>query len=195
MPPSAPSPAWRTPTTRPSSAPCSTLPMGSPTAPAGPTWPRPTVWTPSAALPLTSSSPPWRRPSRPTRPASPSWWRPPMENIVVPTPGCWNINDIYQPQRAGQGGQAGQKGERPVCGPQPLQVPQRQVIQALLPKRRTPDCGFAAFLPLLPRRLRPPDQGQGPSPQFFPAPAPSAKLFALETVYSYGTIFADEVML
>ncbi len=22
----------------------------------------------------------------------------PMENIVVPTPGCWNINDIYRPQ-------------------------------------------------------------------------------------------------
>ena len=21
----------------------------------------------------------------------------PMENIVVPTPGCWNINDIYSP--------------------------------------------------------------------------------------------------
>ena len=21
----------------------------------------------------------------------------PMENIVVPTPGCWNINDIYTP--------------------------------------------------------------------------------------------------
>jgi len=21
----------------------------------------------------------------------------PMENIVVPTPGCWNINDIYRP--------------------------------------------------------------------------------------------------
>lgn len=21
----------------------------------------------------------------------------PMENIVVPTPGCWNINDIYPP--------------------------------------------------------------------------------------------------
>ena len=21
----------------------------------------------------------------------------PMENIVVPTPGCWNINDIYKP--------------------------------------------------------------------------------------------------
>ena len=20
-----------------------------------------------------------------------------MENIVVPTPGCWNINDIYTP--------------------------------------------------------------------------------------------------
>ena len=20
-----------------------------------------------------------------------------MENIVVPTPGCWNINDIYSP--------------------------------------------------------------------------------------------------
>jgi len=22
----------------------------------------------------------------------------PMENIVVPTPGCWNINDIYTPK-------------------------------------------------------------------------------------------------
>ena len=21
----------------------------------------------------------------------------PMENIAVPTPGCWNINDIYRP--------------------------------------------------------------------------------------------------
>ncbi|MBQ5421706.1 MAG: hypothetical protein IIU26_05705 [Clostridium sp.] len=23
----------------------------------------------------------------------------PMENIVVPTPGCWNINDIYSPNQ------------------------------------------------------------------------------------------------
>jgi acetolactate synthase-1/2/3 large subunit len=23
----------------------------------------------------------------------------PMENIVVPTPGCWNINDIYSPTK------------------------------------------------------------------------------------------------
>ena len=23
----------------------------------------------------------------------------PMENIVVPTPGCWNINDIYSPNK------------------------------------------------------------------------------------------------
>jgi acetolactate synthase-1/2/3 large subunit len=22
-----------------------------------------------------------------------------MENIVVPTPGCWNINDIYSPNK------------------------------------------------------------------------------------------------
>ena len=22
----------------------------------------------------------------------------PMENIAVPTPGCWNINDIYTPK-------------------------------------------------------------------------------------------------
>ena len=32
-------------------------------------------------------------------------------------------------------------------------------------------------------------------PSFFRRCPPSAKLFPLKTVYSYGTIFADEVML
>ena len=28
----------------------------------------------------------------------------PMENIPVPTPGCWNINDIYSPSEYVQEG-------------------------------------------------------------------------------------------
>ena len=101
----------------------------------------------------------------------------PMENIVVPTPGCWNINDIYTPNELVKEGKLVKKENGQYVAPSPLQVPQRQVIQTLLPKRRTPDCGFAAFLPLLPRRLRPPDRRQGPPPQFFPAAAPIRQTF------------------
>ena len=33
----------------------------------------------------------------------------PMENIVVPTPGCWNINDIYSPNELVKEGKLVQK--------------------------------------------------------------------------------------
>lgn len=33
----------------------------------------------------------------------------PMENIVVPTPGCWNINDIYSPNDLVRDGKLVQK--------------------------------------------------------------------------------------
>ncbi len=33
----------------------------------------------------------------------------PMENIAVPTPGCWNINDIYSPNEAVENGRLVQK--------------------------------------------------------------------------------------
>ena len=48
-----------------------------------------------------------------------------MENIVVPTPGCWNINDIYSPNELVKEGKLVKKENGQYVAPQPLQVPQR----------------------------------------------------------------------
>ena len=40
---------------------------------------------------------PVQKPMGHTRAGRPFLVEAPMENIVVPTPGCWNINDIYTP--------------------------------------------------------------------------------------------------
>ena len=69
-----------------------------------------------------------------------------MENIVVPTPGCWNINDIYSPNELVKEGKLVKKENGQLCRSQPRQVPQRQVIQALLPKRRTRTAGSPLFV-------------------------------------------------
>lgn len=41
----------------------------------------------------------------------------PMENIPVPTPGCWNINDIYRPNELVREGKLVKKADGKYIAP------------------------------------------------------------------------------